>query len=360
MSPELNYLIPEFISKQVVTSDDFNILALKIFKYQFDHNLPYQYFCRSNSKTPRNVLSWSDIPPISINAFKDLSLSCVDINLCDRVFMTSGTTRQEIRGKHHHPNLNIYNLSMKSFFKEAFMNSDESVPMGILFPSDNELPNSSLAHYLKLAVEHFGADGSVHLMSNTGVHIEQFILFMQFAKSYGKPIALLGASYSFIHLFNSLKSRGLSTKFPLPRGSKILDTGGFKGQVDQMDLSDFYSILFANFEVPLSSCINMYGMTELSSQFYDLGQDSLPSIKKAPHWVKTRVINPITMKECDPGYEGLLVHCDLANINSVSTILTEDIGVMVNGGFQLLGRTKGVQARGCSLTVENIALSQHA
>jgi hypothetical protein len=46
------------------------------------------------------------------------------------------------------------------------------------------------------------------------------------------------------------------------------------------------------------------------------------------------------------------VHCDLANFNSVTTILTEDVGVEVDGGFLLLGRAEGAQAKGCSLAVE--------
>ena len=359
MSFDLNYLIPAFINRQDASVAEFNELALRLFKPQFDFNSPYQHFCRLNGKTPRNVFHWTDIPPISINAFKDLNLSCVDINCCERVFMTSGTTRQDTRGRHFHPNLDIYNLSMKSFFKKAFMSSHEIMPMGILFPSDVELPNSSLAHYLKLVIDHFGTDDSLYLMSNSGVDVERFIQFMNFSKEYGKPIAILGASFSYIHLFDLLKKRGLSTVFPLPNGSRIFDTGGFKGQVDDIDLSDFYDLLTTIFQIPLTSCINMYGMTELSSQFYDMGQQSLPSIKKSPHWVQTRVIDPITMQECTPGQPGLLVHCDLANINSVSTILTEDMGVIVDGGFQLLGRVTGLQPRGCSLTVESIALTQY-
>ena len=56
--------------------------------------------------------------------------------------------------------------------------------------------------------------------------------------------------------------------------------------------------------------------------------------------------------EVAAGERGILVHCDLANFNSVTTILTEDVGVAVDGGFLLLGRAVGAQAKGCSLAVE--------
>ena len=36
----------------------------------------------------------------------------------------------------------------------------------------------------------------------------------------------------------------------------------------------------------------------------------------------------------------------------MTSILTEDVGIAVDGGFQLLGRAEGAQAKGCSLAVE--------
>ena len=57
-----------------------------------------------------------------------------------------------------------------------------------------------------------------------------------------------------------------------------------------------------------------------------------------------------------PGERGILVHCDLANYNAVTTILTEDVGLWAghgeNSGFLLLGRAEGAAAKGCSLAVD--------
>ena len=47
------------------------------------------------------------------------------------------------------------------------------------------------------------------------------------------------------------------------------------------------------------------------------------------------------------------MHTDLANYNSVTTLLTEDVGVATDDGFILLGRAQGAQAKGCSLAVED-------
>jgi hypothetical protein len=53
------------------------------------------------------------------------------------------------------------------------------------------------------------------------------------------------------------------------------------------------------------------------------------------------------------GERGVLVHTDLANYNSVTTLLTEDVGIATDDGFILLGRAQGAQAKGCSLAVED-------
>ena len=64
------------------------------------------------------------------------------------------------------------------------------------------------------------------------------------------------------------------------------------------------------------------------------------------------MVEPVTGRQVPSGERGILVHCDLANFNSVTTILTEDVGQEAAGGFLLLGRAEGVEAKGCSLAVE--------
>ena len=106
------------------------------------------------------------------------------------------------------------------------------------------------------------------------------------------------------------------------------------------------------FNVPRSHCINMYGMTELSTQFYDNGNTVSPSVKSGPCWVNTRVVNPLTGAERPKGESGVLIHTDLAHVNIVTTILTEDIGIETDDGFFLLGRAAGTVAKGCSMAVD--------
>src|SRR5690625_3013160 len=159
----------------------------------------------------------------------------------------------------------------------------EKIRMGILFPKREEMPNSSLAHYLALAVEHFGTEERRYVVTNEGIRTNSLIAELEAVEESGEPYALLGASYSFVHLFEELERLGKS--FKLPAGSKLFDTGGFKNQSQSLDLEEFYSRMHHVFGVERKDCINMYGMTELSTQFYDAGNDKLPSVKFGPHWI---------------------------------------------------------------------------
>lgn len=342
--------INKFISQGHGSDKQFNELALYLFAYQYKNNLPYQQYCRQKGMTLRTVKTWKQIPSVPVDAFKEFSLSCIDPDKAERVFMTSGTT-QGVQGKNYHPTLEIYDLSMKVHFKERFMGDHERIEMGILFPTEEEMPNSSLAHYLAFALEEFGTENSAYFMGDDGLETESLIKKLEHFEQSTEPYALLGASYSFVHILDELAK--MEKTFKLPPGSRILDTGGFKNKSREMDLDDFYSRLCRFFGVERENCINMYGMTELSSQFYDDGNLVVPSVKSGPHWIKTRVINPITGQDVAKGEKGLLVHCDLANFNSVTTIHTEDLGLEVEDGFLLLGRAEGAEAKGCSIAVED-------
>lgn len=339
----------------------FERLAIGLFREQFESNAPFQAYCRSQGKTPRTVRSWKDIPAVPIRAFKTSTLSCCPPEHAEAVFMTSGTTNPEERGRHYHPSLQVYDRSMKRAFQDRVMQGRERIRMGILFPDEAELPNSSLAHYLALAYHEFGAAGSAYLWSGGGIDAAGVKRFAEQAADDRVPVALLGATFSFIHLMDAMDEQGV--RCLLPPGSFLLDTGGTKSRSRNVEPDEFYGMLADRFGIPRYRCMNMYGMTELSTQFYDDGNERVPSVKSGPHWIRTRAVDPLTGKDVPPGEPGVLVHCDLANWNSVTTILTEDVGVVVGSGkkgetrFELHGRVQGTAARGCSLAAESFLQS---
>ena len=338
-----------FLAQDGCSDAEFDALALRLFAHQHANNAAFRRFCQLRGATPRSVKSWRDIPAVPINAFKDATLSCTPAADAERVFMTSGTTRGDVKGRHYHPTIAVWDASFTPNFARRFMQGMQRLRMAILFPDEQEMPNSSLAHYLAMAVRLFGTGDSAYFVRRDGMDNDGLRAWLREAERSGDPCAVLGASYSFVHFIDAMSASG--ERFRLPAGSRLLDTGGYKGNSRELPLEEFYAQLSATFGVPRERCVNMYGMTELSSQLYDDGNAVVPSVKSGPHWIRSRLVDPLTQRDVPRGERGIIVHCDLANFNSATTILTEDVGIAVDGGFLLLGRAEGAQARGCSLAV---------
>ncbi|MEJ8836436.1 LuxE/PaaK family acyltransferase [Ramlibacter sp. AN1133] len=347
-----------FIAQDGCSDAEFDALALRLFAQQHAGNAAFRRFCQGRGATPRTVKSWRDIPAVPISAFKEVTLSCAPADSAERVFMTSGTTRGDVKGRHYHPTIAVWDASFRGNFARRFMQGTPRLRMAILFPNEQEMPNSSLAHYLALAAKEFGTADSAWFVGLQGMDVEGLRAFLRAAQERGEACAVLGASYSFVHFIDALAATG--ERFRLPEGSRLLDTGGYKSQSRELPLDAFYATLSAGFGVPRERCINMYGMTELSTQLYDDGNAVVPSVKSGPHWIRSRIVDPLTGRDVPAGERGVLVHCDLANFNSVTTILTEDVGVASGDGFLLLGRAEGAQAKGCSLAVQEFLQASRA
>jgi hypothetical protein len=354
-------MVKDFISNGENRNERFSEVAKQVFTYQYQNNQAYRKFCRKRRINPDSIHSFTDIPPVAINAFKEATLACSPMEAAEAVFMTSGTTNPEKKGKNIHRDLEIYNLSMKTYFKKCVVPDLDRVKTIILFPSKAELANSSLAHYLDLAKKEFGTFESEYVVSKDGFDIDKLKQLLFDAEKENEPVCILGATFSFIQFLDECIEYSL--QFQLPAGSRIMETGGSKGRTRSMDPIKLKKKLAHLFSIPEYACGNMYGMTELSSQIYnqDFRQHFLkekgPSFSKGPHWMKTLIVDPETMHEKPEGEKGIIVHYDLANINSVLSIMTEDVGIKEGDGFHLLGRAEGAEAKGCSLAVEQFLSS---
>jgi hypothetical protein len=172
------------------------------------------------------------------------------------------------------------------------------------------------------------------------------------AQSARQPVCIAGTAFAFVNLLDELKARGVSS-LALPSGSRIMETGGFKGRTRVVQRSELYSELSQLFAVPEECIIAEYGMTELTSQYYD-DPRTAPRVKYAPPWLRPRVVGA-DGRTLPQGIVGALVHVDLANRSSCVAIQTEDLGVATpDGGIILIGREHGAELRGCSLDAEQL------
>jgi len=361
----LKTAILEMIHKgpdQACNDAAFAALALKLFAYQFQANVPYRKFCERRAKTPETVGSWLEIPPVPIAAFKELALACGPVERAAACFMTSGTTNPEKRGKHYHFTLEVYDASAATFFKANVLPDLPQLRLLILGGPPDLLPHSSLSHYLAVMFHRFGASGSDFYIGREGLDVDRLVADLRRAEETADPVCLLGASFAFVHFLDVCTQRGL--RFRLAAGSRAMDTGGFKGRSREISQGALYGLVAEHFDVPADHCVNMYGMTELSMQCYDsplrrraLGWQEA-HVMEAPPWARTVILDPDTLTVLPRGERGIICHYDLANCSSVVGILTEDLGVAVPEGFRFLGRVRGSESRGCSVSADEMLSAQ--
>ena len=339
----------------------FNELALRLFAYQFQANGPYRKYCEKRGRTPAMVRSWLDIPPVPIAAFKELTLACGPVEHAVACFMTSGTTNPEKRGRHYHFTLEVYDASATTFFKANVLPDVVRLRLLILGSSPDLMPNSSLSHYLWLMRCNFGAPGSAFYIGEQALEADRLLADLRAVERAGEPVCLLGASFAFVHVLDLCVQQEL--RFRLPAGSRVMDTGGFKGRSREVPQDALYGLIDEHLGVAADRCVNMYGMTELSMQCYDsplrrvrLGRQEMRTME-APPWARTIILDSETLAVAPEGEQGIICHYDLANCSSVVGILTEDLGVATREGFRFLGRVKGAESRGCSVSVDEMLVA---
>ena len=314
---------------------DFNALALALFARQYELNAPFRRLCDSDGRTPQAVSRWRDVPAVPAQAFKVFDLSCVPIAETAAVFHSSGTTGAQT-SRHYLDSdaLALYDVSLRAGCYYAL---PEAMPdpkrLWAMMPNPEAAPHSSLSHMLgALGATRFYWDNDAALATALAERTE--------------PLVLFGTAFAFVQLFDStdLVRR-------LPMGSTIVETGGFKGRTREVPREELYGLFTSRLGVPEAHCVSEYGMCEMASQFYGRGLDP---IKRGPHWVRTRAIDPVTGEDAVPGTPGLLRHYDLANFNSVLALQTQDRGRLTPSGFVLHGRAAEAEVRGCSLSVEEL------
>lgn len=337
---------------------DFNALALGLFAYQYERNEPYRRFCDGRGQTPATVRHWTELPAVPIGAFKEVILATEPIEQAAACFMSSGTTRPEQRSRHYHPDLAVYNASTRTNFVAHVLPDGADLPFLVLNPRPSLLPNSSLAYYLGLMLDTYGAAGSDYFVDEAGLHHERLELALEDAVARGQPVCLLGTTFAFVHFLDRLAADG--RRLALPPGSRVFDTGGVKGRSREISREELATALESILGIPRGYQVNMYGLTELSTQFIDVAirqtvrGEPLQPFKSVPPWARVRVLDPETLEEVPPGTVGILCHTDLANRASVCSILTEDLGVVRGEGFEILGRVQGAAARGCSIALDEL------
>jgi Acyl-protein synthetase, LuxE len=390
--------------------NEFNELALELFALQFKYNSAYRIICEAQRRTPEVVEHWTQIPAVPATSFKELDLTCLASDERTAVFHSSGTTEQK-PSRHYHSaeSLAVYEASLWKWFEQSvFANSKlkiQNSKLICLTPPPTQAPHSSLVHMFETIRQKLGVAESVFVGELTtdgawALDFEAALAALNSSLVTRQSSLLLGTAFSFVHLLDFLGEKNL--RFDLPAGSRVMETGGYKNHSRTMPKDELHALITERLGVPQSHIVCEYGMSELSSQAYDRtiqvddlnlphpgplpkerGNGSQPTGesemfrnskgrtllfplpegegqgegKRAvkthcfhfPPWARVQIISPETNREVTAGETGLIRVFDLANAFSVMAIQTEDLGVRRGDGFELFGRARFTEPRGCSL-----------
>jgi hypothetical protein len=335
------------------TSEDiFNGWCRRIFDAQYRNNPIIQAWARRHSVTPSEAITWDQIPALPTDAFKENEITCIPERERTTVFHSSGTTGQEpSRHLHGIASLRLYERSLRQGLFQC-TRRDRFPELWSLTPPPEAAPHSSLAHMMG-TLSQDPCPGSGRFWGR--ISPEGWMVDIDgLATALGRldhPILLCGTAFNFVHVLDA-QPRGL---WPLPEGSMILETGGYKGRSRVLPRSELHRALSGRFGISPESILTEYGMSELSSPGY-----SIPTTEPEDHpliqfpaWTRTRIVSPETGRPAAEGEMGLLQICDLANLWSAMMIQTADLARNDGGRIRLIGRSSTAEPRGCSLMSPN-------
>lgn len=316
----------------ISSQKQFEKIALKVFRFQYENNLVYREFCDFLNTDIQKVKSLQQIPFLPIQFFKSHEVVS-NADAIQETFTSSGTTGM-ITSRHLVTDTTLYEQSYRKAFSDFYGNIEDYVVLALL-PSYLERSGSSLIYMVKDLIALSNNENSGFYLHNYDELIAKLIEL----DNAGQNVILFGVTYALLDLVEK-------QKFKL-KNTIIMETGGMKGKRREMIREELHEILCDGFGV--QNIHSEYGMTELLSQAYSLGN----GIFECPSWMQilTRDTED-ALTYIGYGKTGGINVIDLANINSCSFIATQDLGKKYpNNSFEVLGRFDNSDIRGCNLMV---------
>ncbi|SEA80522.1 Acyl-protein synthetase, LuxE [Flavobacterium gillisiae] len=316
----------------ISSQKQFEKIALKIFRYQHENNLVYREFCDLMKVEPQKVKTLQQIPFLPIQFFKSHAVVS-NTNPVQNTFTSSGTTGM-VTSKHLVTDTSIYEESYRKGFSQFYGNIEDYVVLALL-PSYLERDGSSLIYMVEDLIQLSNHDDSGFYLHNH----DELITKLTTLDQSGQNVILIGVTFALLDLIEK-------HQFQL-QNTIIMETGGMKGRRKEMIREELHQQLCEGFGV--TAIHSEYGMTELLSQAYSLGE----GVFECPSWIQILVRDTEDALTYIPqGKTGGINVIDLANINSCSFIATQDLGKKYpNNSFEVLGRFDNSDIRGCNLMV---------
>jgi hypothetical protein len=344
--------------RSVPMPESFDALAIDLARFQAKTIPGYARLCAARGVDPARLTRAGDAPAVPTDAFKLGHVFAFDGADAAVTFRTSGTTLGA-RGVHLMRDAGTYDAASLAFGRVMLARGLAApVPVVVIGPSAEEAPDSSLAHMCTLfarALAPGSPSGTTYFVRGGTLDVGGLRARVT-ALAPTTPAVVLATSFALVHLLDALGGEVLA----MPAGSRVMQTGGFKGKSREVAANQLRHDVALAFGVPERAVVGEYGMTELSSQFWEgtlVDEGARHGVYRSPPWARVVAVDPETLAPAPDGAIGIARIEDLANVDSAFAVITQDRVRSVEGGFELLGRASGAPPRGCSIALDEMLAS---
>jgi phenylacetate-coenzyme A ligase PaaK-like adenylate-forming protein len=317
-----------------VGAKSFADTALELFRFQASYNDLYRSYLELLRVRPSEVQQMKDIPCLPISLFKRYEIKTGDWQPT-LTFSSSGTTGTQT-SRHLLRDEEWYIHNARRGFK-TFYGPCRDYCFLALLPAYLERSGSSLVFMAQDFIQQSKHDLSGFFLNE----IDELRQRLELCQRKRIPTVLLGVSFA---LWDLAEAGGIN--FP---ELIVMETGGMKGRREEITREQLHQILCKGLGV--AKIHSEYGMTELLSQAYSKGEGRFfpaPTM----HIFLRETNDPFSKVPLEK--TGVVNVIDLANIDSIAFIATDDLGrTHADGSFEILGRLDASDVRGCNLLVES-------
>lgn len=297
---------------RTVSPAGFESLALDIFQSQAQLNPLYAEFLNLLGIMPSKVEHLEDIPCLPIQFFKNHIVKTGNWDTA-AVFSSSGTTGATT-SRHAVRDLDWYRENATRGFENAYGPVEDHCFLALL-PSYLERSGSSLVSMAEHFISRSTFVQSGFFLNNTDI-LRKVI---HDCRDKNIPTVLLGVSFALWDL-------ALEGDLGYPE-LIVMETGGMKGRRQEITRVELHEILIKVLGV--STIHSEYGMTELLSQAYSKGGGVFKPGPTLRVWARD-ITDPLSAQKA--GKTGALNVVDLANLDTISFIATDDLGKVYEDG----------------------------
>ena len=234
----------------------FERLACDLFAYQIRHNAPYAAYARARGFTPdRLPQSAADIPAVPAAAFKEAVLSTGAAHEAAIWFETSGTTLGR-NGRHYLQSTALYEAALLAGFDRALLADGARLRYVLLVPDIRRRPHSSLGFMLDRIATSRGDGRDGRFVDGDELDVDGLLGALDAACADDTPVCLAATAFALVATIDALRER--CRRYALPAGSRMLETGGFKGRSRTLDRDDLYAAASDCFGIARAAIVAEY------------------------------------------------------------------------------------------------------